>query len=122
MDVLVVDDHNVIRSIVKKAFALLDIKRVDEACDGVEAIEMIQCKRYDLIVVDWNMPEMEGVDVVRQARKLGITCPIIMQTTENSKTKVMEALRAGVNDYLLKPFSKEDVKDKIEKHLFELKT
>lgn len=117
MEVLIADDHNVIRTVVKKAFAMLEIDRVDEASDGIEAIEMIQCKKYDLIVMDWNMPKMDGIDVVRKARKLGVKCPIIMQTTQNSKNNVMEALRAGVTDYLLKPFSKEDVKDKLEKQL-----
>lgn len=117
MKILVADDLGVIRSIIRKAMLTHGVESVDEARDGAEAWEMIQTTEYHLIIVDWVMPKMDGLAVVKKTRELGVKCPIIMQTTNNTKTNVMEAIKAGVNDYILKPFNTEDVHVKIEKYV-----
>lgn len=90
---------------------------IDEAKDGAEAWKMIQENEYHLIIVDWVMPEMDGLTVVKKAREHGVKCPIIMQTTNNTRASVMDAIQAGVNDYILKPFNSTNVADKIEKYI-----
>ena len=117
MQILVADDLSVIRSIIRKAVKQHGVDTVDEARDGAEAWELIQQKTYHLMIIDWFMPKMDGLEVVRKARELGVTCPIIMQTTNNERARVMEAIQAGVNDYILKPFCTADVHEKIESHI-----
>jgi two-component system chemotaxis response regulator CheY len=114
---LIADDSGVIRSVVKRAFAELGVEEIDEAIDGRQAIEMVEDRPYDLIVTDWNMPFNTGLDVIKAARAAGQTCPIVMQTTESDRSKVMSAIAAGVNDYILKPFNKEDIREKLERHV-----
>ncbi len=117
MLVLVADDSGVIRSVIKRALTELGVTNVDEAIDGKEAIDRITENRYDLIVTDWNMPQFTGLDVIKAARQNGHKCPIILQTTEADRTKVMHAIAAGVNDYVLKPFTREEIRDKLERHV-----
>lgn len=121
MRALVADDSGVIRAIVKRALADLGITDVMEAPDGKVAIEIIGHCSFQLIVTDWNMPFNTGLDVIKAARAAGQTCPIIMQTTESDKSNVMQAIAAGVNDYVLKPFNKEQMRDKLEKHVMAVK-
>ncbi|MCA9194087.1 MAG: response regulator [Planctomycetales bacterium] len=120
--VLVADDSGVVRSVVKRALLDLGIESIDEANNGRDAIEFIANNSYDLIVTDWNMPEYTGLDVVRAARAAGQHCPIIMQTTVSDRGNVMLAIQAGVNDYVLKPFSKEEISEKMEQYVGVCKT
>lgn len=114
---LIADDSGVIRSIAKRALTELGFEVIHEAVDGKDGIEMVNRFTYDMIVTDWNMPHFTGLDVIKAARAAGQTCPIVMQTTEPDKAKVMEAIAAGVNDYVLKPFNKEQLFQKLEKHV-----
>lgn len=114
---LVADDFGVIRTLIRKAFEELGVENVDVACDGAEALQLAKDVEYQLVVLDWHMPHMNGIDVARELRAMGLTCPIIMQTTANKRSDVMEALKAGVTDYLLKPFTIQTVKAKLTKHV-----
>jgi two-component system chemotaxis response regulator CheY len=114
MKVLLVDDSRTIRNIEKKTFAQLGCSDVMEAADGVEALQQIGQTRPDLVLIDWNMPNMDGITLVRKIRETDKTLPLIMCTTEAEKSRVIEAVQAGVNNYLVKPFTPETLKEKVE--------
>jgi two-component system chemotaxis response regulator CheY len=113
MKILLVDDSRTIRNIQKKALAGIGIEDVTEAADGLEALACIKASRPDLMLVDWNMPNMDGITLVRKVRESDKTLPMIMVTTEAEKTRVVEALKAGVNNYVVKPFTAETLAEKI---------
>lgn len=115
MRILLVDDSRTIRNIQKKALADIGLTDVVEAVDGLEALACIQAQRPDLMLVDWKMPNMNGITLVRKVRESDQTLPIIMVTTEAEKTRVVQALKAGVNDYVVKPFSAETLAEKIRR-------
>ncbi|MEM9369424.1 MAG: response regulator [Planctomycetota bacterium] len=117
MRALVVDDSGVIRSILIRALKELGVDDLVEAADGREAIKLLDGGHFDIIVTDWNMPHNNGLDVIKAARAAGYECPIIMQTTESEKSYVMQAIAAGVNDYILKPFNKDQLVQKMERHV-----
>ncbi|HRK35070.1 MAG TPA: response regulator, partial [Candidatus Hydrogenedentes bacterium] len=104
MRALVVDDSGVMRKILIGALGRANITEVDQAADGKEAVEAVLMNDYDLVLMDWNMPNMLGIDAVRAIRASGKTMPIIMVTTEAEKGRVIEALKAGANNYVIKPF------------------
>ena len=114
MKVLLVDDSRTIRNIQKNIFAQLGYTDVMEAADGIEALQRIGEARPDLALVDWNMPNMDGLTLVRRIRETDLALPIIMCTTEAEKHRVVEALKAGVNSYVVKPFTSETLADKIK--------
>ena len=115
MKALVVDDSSVMRKVVIGALARVDITDVDQAADGVEAVNAVKKSDcYGLILMDWNMPNMLGIDAVKEIRKLGSTTPIIMVTTEAEKGRVVEALNAGANNYIIKPFEPATIVEKIK--------
>lgn len=114
MKVMVVDDSTLARKMVVSALTQLGITEVDEAKDGVEAVEMVNQADYGLILVDWNMPRMLGIDAVKQIRNMGKTMPIIMVTSLSDVHHVKEAVQAGVNNYLIKPFRPEEAVKKIK--------
>ncbi len=113
MRILLVDDSNTMRNIQKKV--LNDIcTDFAEAGDGVEAMKLIQAgETFDLILVDWNMPNMDGHTLVTKIRQTDKTTPLVMCTTEAEKSRVVEALKAGVNNYVIKPFTPDGLTDKI---------
>ncbi|NUQ00315.1 MAG: response regulator [Armatimonadetes bacterium] len=113
MRVLVVDDSTVMRRIVINALATGGITEVSQAADGEEALLRAVAEEPDLILMDWNMPIMRGIDAVRAIRDHGLTTPIIMVTTESEKSRVLEALKAGANNYVVKPFDPQTLLDKI---------
>jgi two-component system chemotaxis response regulator CheY len=88
----------------------------DEAEDGVKAWKLLSESRYDVILTDWNMPNMNGLELVKKVRSEGIhqKTPIIMITTEGGKGEVIIALKAGVNNYIVKPFNAEVLKEKLD--------
>jgi two-component system, chemotaxis family, chemotaxis protein CheY len=113
MKALVVDDSAVMRKVIIGALARADITDVEQAADGKEAVEAVQNVDVDLILMDWNMPNMLGIDAVRAIRELGKTMPIIMVTTEAEKGRIVEALKAGAQNYIIKPFEPATIIEKI---------
>ena len=116
MKVLLVDDSRTMRNLWKRAmagnFEPLDIT---EGGDGQEALTALEQADgpFDLILLDWNMPNMDGLTFLKQFRTTDKTTPIIMVTTEAEKPQVITALKAGANNYLIKPFIPEDLVEKI---------
>ncbi|MCA9281499.1 MAG: response regulator [Phycisphaeraceae bacterium] len=105
MKVLIVDDSKTMRSIVKNCLGGIGYSDVEEACDGQDALEKVaQCKP-GLILLDWNMPNMNGIDFLKAYRAKGGKAPVVMVTTESEKARVIDAIRAGANDFVVKPFT-----------------
>ena len=114
--VLVVDDSGTMRKIVIRALNAVGFSETVEACDGVEALAVFKQTPVSLVLTDWNMPNKSGIELTRDIRALGSKVPIYMITTEAEKSRVLEAVQAGVNDYLVKPFTQEALQQKLEKH------
>lgn len=117
MKIMLVDDSRTIRNIQKNVLGQLGHSDVLEAGDGVEALAVLKQTRPDLMLVDWNMPNMDGLSLVKAVRQTDKDLPIIMCTTEAEKTRVLEAIKAGVNNYVVKPFTAETMAEKIEQTL-----
>ena len=119
--VMVVDDSRIMRNIVKNTFELLKIPVFFlEAEDGVKAMEILQNNPVNLILLDWNMPNLSGIDFLKQVRAIKEykNIPIIMVTSETSKLSVIEAVREGVTAYITKPISDKVFFDKLSKISF----
>jgi two-component system chemotaxis response regulator CheY len=114
---LIVDDSSVMRKIVERSLrqAGLDLKEVHEAGSGVEGIEVLRARSVDLILSDINMPSMDGLEFLRQirAQKLAEGVPVVMITTESSEEHVKQAIQAGAQGYIRKPFTPEQVKERV---------
>ncbi len=119
MRILVVDDSSTMRRILKQSLGRCGITDIAEGANGVEALKLAQESQFDCVMTDWNMPEMDGLELTINLRKLPnyAKTPIIMVTTEGGKNDVIEALTQGVNCYIVKPFTPDTVKDKL-KELF----
>lgn len=117
MRALVVDDSTVMRKIMIMALHEASIDQVDEAQDGCQALISIVNQDYDLVLMDWNMPNMKGIDAVRQIRAQGKSMPIIMVTSESDRAHVIEAIREGVTNYIVKPFDRPLLIDKVRQAL-----
>jgi len=105
------------RRIVKNLLKQIGFENIDEAEDGMQALQKLKAVHYGLVVSDWNMPNMEGIDLIRKIRQdpnLKDT-PFLMVTAEAEKEKVIEAIKAGVDNYIVKPFTAEVLKEKLEK-------
>ncbi|WP_425617494.1 response regulator [Anatilimnocola sp. NA78] len=113
--VLVADDSSTMRKIILRSLQAVGVPDAAEAADGEEAVIMFQQATYDMVLTDWNMPKKNGLDVIREIRAINATVPIIMVTTEAEKTRVLEAIQAGVSDYLVKPFTADTLRQKLEK-------
>ncbi|MCG8408466.1 MAG: response regulator [Phycisphaerales bacterium] len=113
MKILIVDDSRTIRNIQKKTLNSLGHSEIDEASDGLEALTALSQGRPDLMLVDWNMPNMDGITLIKKVRETDKSLPIIMVTTEAEKSRVVEAIKAGVNNYVVKPFTAESLSEKI---------
>ena len=116
MQILVVDDYNTMIRIIRNLLKQLGFENVDDASDGSAALAKMQSKRYGLVISDWNMEPMTGYDLLRQVRadpELGAT-PFIMVTAESKTENVIAARKAGVNNYIVKPFNAQTLKTKIE--------
>jgi two-component system chemotaxis response regulator CheY len=114
---LIVDDSSVMRKIVERALrqAGLDPLEVHEAASGAEALEILKVTPVDLILSDINMPSMDGLEFLRQiqAQKLAPGVPVVMITTESSEEHVKQAISAGARGYLRKPFTAEQLKERV---------
>jgi len=118
MNVLVVDDFLTMRRILKNILKQVGFKRMEEAEDGAQALDMIKNADppFDLIIADWNMPKMTGIELLKAIRADPELkhLPVIMVTAEAQKSRVLEAVQAGVSNYIVKPFTAETVKGKLE--------
>ncbi len=115
MNVLIVDDYATMLRIVKNLLKQIGFDNVDEAQDGGEAFQMMKRKKYGLVISDWNMQPVTGIELLRNVRadaELRGT-PFIMVTAESKTDNVVEAKKAGVSNYIVKPFSSEVLKTKI---------
>jgi len=117
LKLLVVDDSSTMRRIIKNTLQRLGFDDVLEAEHGVEAWQIMErTPGINVLITDWNMPEMNGLDLVRKVRAESKyeSMPIIMVTTEGGKAEVITALKAGVNNYIVKPFTPQVLKEKLE--------
>lgn len=114
MNIMLVDDSRTIRNIQKRTLQQLGHTDIVEAEDGVQALAKFKENAPDLMLIDWNMPNMNGLDLVKKIREINKTIPLIMCTTEAEKSRVLEAIKAGVNNYMVKPFTSESLGQKID--------
>jgi two-component system chemotaxis response regulator CheY len=119
MTILVVDDSRIMRNIIKNTLQYLhqpDDEYLD-AADGAEALEILMHNHIDLILLDWNMPRLNGLELVKKLRNMEqfVNLPIIMVTSEAAKYNVIEAIKEGVNDYLVKPVTERGLLSKIKR-------
>jgi two-component system chemotaxis response regulator CheY len=114
--VLVVDDSGTMRKIIIRALASTGFNDVTEAGDGAEGLAAFQKSPADLVITDWNMPNKTGIELTRELRAMGSKVPVFMITTEAEKSRVLEAVSAGVTDYLVKPFTADVLRQKLEKY------
>lgn len=119
MKMLLVDDSKTMRNIQKKVLETLGGVEFAEAGDGLEALTVIASNPagFDLILIDWNMPNMDGITLVGKIREKDKKTPLVMATTEAEKSRVLEAIRAGVNNYVVKPFTPEALLEKVKQTL-----
>ncbi|NLX05148.1 MAG: response regulator [Phycisphaerae bacterium] len=120
MKVMLVDDSRTIRNIEKNVLGQLGYTEILEAGDGIEALSVMEGNMPELMLVDWNMPNMDGLTLVKTVREKGVQVPIIMVTTEAEKARVVEAIKAGVNNYVVKPFTADTLGEKIKQTLAKL--
>ncbi|HEX8877344.1 MAG TPA: response regulator [Phycisphaerales bacterium] len=117
MKILLIDDSKTMRNIQKSVLAQLGHTTVEEACDGQDALSKVGAYKPDLILVDWNMPNMDGLTFVKTYRQTNKSTPMIMVTTEAEKARVIEAIKAGVNNYVVKPFTPDLLSQRINETL-----
>jgi two-component system chemotaxis response regulator CheY len=119
LNVLIVDDYKTMLRIIRNLLKQIDFENVEEASDGVEALAKLQAGNFDLIISDWNMEPMTGLQLLQHVRndpKLKNT-PFIMVTAESKTENVIVAKQAGVSNYIVKPFNAETLRAKIQKVL-----
>jgi len=124
MKILVVDDFSTMRRIIKNILKEIGYVNVDEADDGSTALEKLKSGSFDFVVTDWNMPNMPGIELlkaIRQDAALKHT-PVLMVTAEAAKENVVTAVQAGVNNYIVKPFTAAALKERIDLILSKLNT
>jgi two-component system chemotaxis response regulator CheY len=116
MPILVVDDYNTMIRIIRNLLKQLGFENVDEASDGSVALERLSEKKYGLIISDWNMEPMTGYDLLKEVRSNPEfkATPFIMVTAESKTENVIAAKKAGVNNYIVKPFNAQTLQHKIE--------
>ena len=121
MKVLLIDDSTTMRKIQRRALSSLGIENVEEASNGREGVDKLQAENYsyNIVLLDMNMPEMGGMEVLKTVRAdpKSNNIPIIMCTSVADKEQVMEAIKSGASNYVVKPFTPEDLQKKISKYL-----
>lgn len=114
---LVVDDFSTMRRIVKNVLQELGYSHIEEADDGKTALPMLQAGNFDFLITDWNMPGMQGIELLKAVRadaRLS-KLPVLMLTAEAKREQIVEAAQAGVNGYVIKPFTAATLKEKMDK-------
>jgi len=117
MEVLVVDDFATMRRILKNILKQIGFTKISEADDGKSALNMLKKQKFDLLLCDWNMPGMSGLELLNEVRsdnELKDT-PFVMVTAEAQKDNILAAVQAGVSNYVVKPFTAETISEKLEK-------
>lgn len=117
MKVLIADDSGVMRKIIIRGLASLGVTEIVEACDGNEAVKHFQEQTFDMVLTDWNMPGKTGIEVLKEIRASGATIPVVLITTETEKRRVMDAIQAGVSEYVIKPFDAASLQAKLGKFI-----
>ncbi|MHB0888801.1 chemotaxis response regulator CheY [Acidithiobacillus sp.] len=114
--ILVVDDFSTMRRIVRNLLREIGFANFDEAEDGVQALQKLRNRPFDFVVTDWNMPNMQGIDLLRAIRADPQLkhIPILMVTAEAKRENILEAAQAGVNGYIVKPFTAETLREKLD--------
>ena len=117
MNILIVDDFSTMRRIIKNLLRDLGFTNTSEADDGTTALPMLQTGKFDFLVTDWNMPGMQGIDLLKAVRSDPelASLPVLMVTAESKRDQIVEAAQAGVNGYVVKPFTAATLKEKIDK-------
>ena len=117
MNILIVDDFSTMRRIIKNLLRDLGYTNTSEADDGTTALPMLQTGKFDILVTDWNMPGMQGIDLLKEVRSDPnlASMPVLMVTAESKRDQIVEAAQAGVNGYVVKPFTAATLKEKIDK-------
>jgi len=117
MNILIVDGFSTMRRIIRNLLRDLGFNNIQETDDGSTALPMLQNGNVDFLVTDWNMPGMKGIDLLKAVRadeKLA-ALPVLMVTAESNREQIIEAAQAGVNGYIVKPFTAVTLKEKIDK-------
>ena len=117
MKVLVVDDFATMRRIIKNLLKQGEYKNITEAEDGAEALKILKSEKIDFIISDWNMPNMTGLELLKAVRADSelSSLPFLMVTAESLKDNIVMAVKEGVSNYIVKPFTAEVLSEKIEK-------
>ena len=117
MKILIVDDFSTMRRIIKNLLRDLGFTNTQEADDGITALPMLQNGDFDFLISDWNMPQMKGIDLLKNVRSDDRLkhLPVLLVTAEAKREQIIEAANAGVNGYVVKPFTAEILKEKIER-------
>ena len=115
--ILIVDDFATMRKIIRNILTQLGFKNILEADDGTTALEILKKEKVDLIISDWNMPKMSGIELLKAVRSDENLkdIPFVMVTAEAQKENILEAIKYKVNQYIVKPFTPETLKEKLEK-------
>jgi len=121
MSILIVDDYKTMLRIIRNLLKQLGFHNVDEATDGADALNKLRMKNYDLVISDWNMEPMTGYELLKEVRSDDMlkTLPFIMVTAESKTDNVIAAKKAGVNNYIVKPFNAATLKSKLSSVLGE---
>jgi two-component system chemotaxis response regulator CheY len=117
MKILIVDDFSTMRRIIKNLLRDLGFNNTHEADDGTTALPMLKSGGFDFLITDWNMPGMQGIDLLRAVRDDPnmSTLPVLLVTAESKKDQIVMAAEAGVNGYIVKPFTAATLEEKIKK-------
>jgi two-component system, chemotaxis family, chemotaxis protein CheY len=115
MKILLVDDSSTMRRIQKNTLNTIGLTDVEEAEDGEQAVSKALAGKYDLILMDWNMPKMTGIEALKKMKSEDSikAIPVIMVTSESEKSRIIEAIQAGAANYIVKPFQPETLQEKI---------
>lgn len=119
MNILIVDDYRTMLRIIRNLLKQLDYHNVEEATDGQEALAKLRAGQFGMVISDWNMAPMTGLELLKEVRADARlkALPFIMITAESKMENVIAARAAGVSNYIVKPFNAETLRDKIEKVL-----
>lgn len=117
MKILIVDDFSTMRRIIKNLLRDLGFSNTHEADDGQTALPMLKNSHFEFLITDWNMPGMQGIDLLKAVRAdPGLrNLPVMMVTAESKREQIIEAAQAGVNGYIVKPFTAQTLQEKIGK-------
>lgn len=117
MRILVVDDFNTMRRIVKNILKQLGFENIGEAENGQEALEVLKKEKFDFVITDWNMPVMTGLDLLKAIKADAALkdIPVMMVTAEAQQQNIVEAVKSGAGNYIVKPFTAEVLEEKINK-------